>query len=85
MGFNRKRRIYLSLQTRYFETMNTNETSINYQNELSRVAGYSVYRGVVLQTVIGGWIVLTRKCLTKEQVDKIIDERLQEVENSIVG
>ena len=51
---------------------------------LSSVVPISVYRGVVVEKIIGGYRLLNTTCIKPEEVDKLIDEGLNSIEKSIV-
>ena len=57
---------------------------MNYQKELSKVVPIFQYRNVLVEKVIGGFMVMGKKCKTMEQVDDLIDESLRTVGKSIV-
>ena len=57
---------------------------MNYRNELNKVVPVFNYRNVLVEKIIGGFMVMGKKCKTMEQVDDIIDESLRTVGKSIV-
>lgn len=52
---------------------------------LNKVMGThkAVYRGVIVRQLIGGFEVFGKECKTTEDVDKLIDESLKNLENSL--
>ena len=57
---------------------------MNYQNELNKVVPVFNYRNCLIEKIIGGFMVMGKKCKTMEQVDDVIDESLRTVGKSIV-
>ena len=57
---------------------------MNYQKELSKVVPIFQYRNVLVEKIIGGFMVMGKKCKTMEQGDDLIDESLRTVGKSIV-
>ena len=43
--------------------------------------GVSVYRGVLITKMIGGYMVLNTKCKSQEEVDIVIDKSLKDIGN----
>ena len=46
--------------------------------------GVSVYRGVIITKMIGGYMVLNTKCKSQEEVNTVIDKSLKDIGNSII-
>ncbi len=45
----------------------------------------TVYRGIILERLIGGYKLFGKTCITEKEVDEIIDASLVSLENSIVN
>lgn len=60
---------------------------MNYTDTLKKVMAHNQfnYRGVIVSKLIGGFELLGKKCLTRDGVDRIIDEAHGVIEKSIVN
>ena len=45
----------------------------------------TIYRGVLVEKLIGGYKIFSTTCITEKEVDEIIDASLVSLENSIVN
>ena len=52
---------------------------MNYQKELSKVVPIFQYRNVLVEKIIGGFMVMGKKVKSMDDVDDVIDESLRTV------
>ena len=57
---------------------------MNYRNELNKVVPVFNYRNVLVEKIIGGFMVMGKKVTSMDDVDDVIDESLRIVGKSIV-
>jgi len=56
---------------------------MNYRNELNKVVPVFNYRNVLVEKIIGGFMVMGKKVTSMDDVDDVIDESIRTVGKSI--
>ncbi len=56
---------------------------MNYRNDLNKVVPVFNYRNVLVEKIIGGFMVMGKKVTSMNDVDDLIDESLRTVGKSI--